>query len=439
VPIALELQQEHSPFENTPSPAELFDLTLQQESLVTQLAEKFPDSQLAPFLHTVVLSLINENEGQALQNLRQMTRKKYNDCQDMRDPETVTSQTLDFLKQQIISYLGEHALNRHFMYSQYLSQNERIVSPFQSTSQPFTKERLIDLLSQSRDYLITKFGRMPNAQELDWLDENFLAVFDQIFSEEFMQTAQGLELAELIGLKRLEQLLSQAEEGDSILLFSPYSPLRATPLHYNVTMIGEVRVQDDQKTLEMTYIRDTRESASYYQQYINASPHSHLPQSAQEVVADPILIIGKNKHQLFQELKIFEDLEIVYLFDQTINLHQDEIDQLVANMTSGQYSPAQIASQRERLEIKVVNAHRQLVTNLKSSKQLSQRKLDILDSIQAGYRMGSLCGSNSMETEPGKEAAGRGNCSKCGDNMPVDSQGKCIYCDITCTNIVWGY
>jgi len=308
---------------------------IESQALVT-----FLDPDRLALIYRLLYSQATD-ENLTLKLLPNQPRLQYNDSQDIIDDHEFLTEDQErtqlrfHLKQQIISHLLEHSLNAQIMYSQYyLDENGRLISPFSRYPRAFNTERLEDILRETKDYLLAKFQIDPSKEDIGWLDQNLEHVIPILFSNEFFQTRQGLELAELMGLRRAEKMLRQAEAGDFIVIFSPYSSLRATEIAYNVTMIGEVKMENGVKVLHMTYARNILSLEQYRQQYLQQNTNSILiyPESASDFVSQPFVKSNVSRQDLLSDLGIYENQQLIDLYSQAITMHRTEIDELVDEM-----------------------------------------------------------------------------------------------------------
>jgi len=379
-------------------------LELDYPSNLPQFVEKQPfaeflDHDRLPLIYQLLYSQpIDDNL--ALQFLPNKSRLQYNDSQDIVTNQEYSAQGHEktrlrtHLKQQLISHFLEHSLNAQIMYSQYyLDENGRLVSPFSRYPQAFNRERLEDILNETRQYILAKFQIEPSKEDIEWLDQNLDYVIPILFSNEFFQTRQGLELAELMGLRRAEKMLRQAKAGDFIIIFSPYSSLRATEIAYNVTMIGEVKMENGVKVLHMTYARNTLPFEQYRQQFLHQNEYALLiyPKSAADFVSQPFVITNTNRRKLLSDLGINENQELIDLSAQAIAMRQTEIDQLVDEMMNA-LSVNEVKAKRLQLEQKIMQTYQSLATSYQKQRSLSKLDEIFLDQTLAGLGRGGLCG-----------------------------------------------
>jgi hypothetical protein len=338
-------------------------------------------------------------------------REQFADRQDMYSPEEVKydPSILTRIEKQLRSHLEEHALNRHIFNFYYFLDNGRLKSPYQATKKPFTHERLQDLLRESTTYLEERFGTIPTEEEVAWLDKNFEEVANDIFSPDFYKTRVGLELAELIGLRRFEKMAAVSSAEDVVLLFSPYSPLRYRQeeinekedgrQQYHFTMVGKKGIsKEGLGIVSMISARTDSPLPEYLNTYNSWYKQfggiDFKADSAQAAVSLPIPIPGRTSEDILEALGVVTNPKILELFDIAIAENKEILSKLIVMMTSGKHTVNEVAKARRELEKAVVSSHKRLVSEYRERKVVSKEEDRLFTFIQNGYLAGGMCGSS---------------------------------------------
>ncbi len=294
-----------------------------------------------------------------------------------------------YLRKQVEYELREFALNQEVIFGQYeiycnTHGNWDLRSPFQRSNGSFLQERFADLVKESTAYLRLK-GVELTPEVLHFLSQN-PKEFASLFSAQFMQTRVGLELAEWLGLHDMVEKITSTEDNSTIIIFSPYNPLRKTEKQYNWTMIADV-VKDTGKTkhIRMTYVKCHRELAEYrsvaqtlVDQYQDAlSPRYAF--TSPFTIAEVVTKLGAENSPLLKKL-----------FDQAIEAHSENIDTYVELLQSDSLSKEVKMHYLVVLEKSVVATHKQLVESYWN--YFTRQEQESTEFSQAGYLKGGTCG-----------------------------------------------
>lgn len=320
-------------------------------------------------------------------------RPQYVDYQDMRDPQKteITEQVKIALRQQLITHLGEHALNRNLFESEYgWTDDGRLKSPFQESEESFCLRTLRQVIVDSQEYLVEKFGVLPNEIELAEIDRNFEELIPKVFSRQFMETRAGLELAEYWGLRRFEELAKKAKEGEVILMFSPYSPHRGTAYEYQFTNLGIIK---ENGNIGMIYGRTEKRTEGYLEKFRKWADWEERPKMAWQTVSWPILLGKEKPKEILGRLGVETNPEIIALFDRALLENMGNINELIKMMTDGKHSVGEVSKFRQELEKMVVVSHKRLVGKFRQDNPEMENTLyGFLAMVEKGYLRGGLCG-----------------------------------------------
>lgn len=391
-------------------------------------------------------------------------REQFNDKQEVDAAQEAKTYGRSRLvtERQIKAQLEEHALNRNLMSGEFLvDENGRLISPFQKTEGAFALLVLRKVFEDSAEYIRAKFNTELRDEDLRLIDKYFETLVPMIFSQEFMNTRVGLELAEYIGMRRLEELYKDKENQKyTIVVFSPYSDFRTTKKKYNVSNIFRMTTDRLGKKVEVTYAR-TEEGVNEYINRFNMTTGEHTG-SAWEVVQYPIIFKILNVDGVLDRIGVESDPEKLALFDQAVEDEdcKREIEALV-NMYLKEDPIIDIRAQREKVEKMVVAKHKELENNFMVAKLADLKKYveegrieeakemqNYIDKsrqyfawIASGYLMGGSCGGSFGHAIGGKTEdgivveAGRGTPCPCGVNFIGSHCPKCGMSKEECNKI----
>lgn len=262
-------------------------------------------------------------------------------------------------------------------------------------------------------YFAGRLGYEPTNEQLWYFLQN-PEIFRKLVSDEvFYTTPLGLEMAEDLGLRRVEIMLRDLKEGEIVVQFSPGDEnLRPTKVISNwIRVYRVVKEENGVRWIHTTQIKNFLSYSAFIKTYELYAGKNDMNKMTAHVVSSPF-VISMNEEEYLR--KIGENLDPLYLatFEETMEYEgriemedgreiEISIPQLIGENVEMLNNPAiqvwQIEEHRKKIGEYAIQIHKQKMEEYKKKKQASGEQISMQTAMMIHfqkdmYGIGSGCG-----------------------------------------------